>query len=98
AGTLSAIIFVLPGLVILGLWQGFGFVTTAVICVTGGLLGVMFSVPLRRALVVDSDLPFPEGRAAAEVLDVGSASREGGAESSAGLRVIVINALVAAGF
>jgi putative OPT family oligopeptide transporter len=58
----------------------------------------MFSVPLRRALVVDTDLPFPEGRAAAEVLEVGSASRAGGAESSAGLRVIVVNALVAAGF
>lgn len=98
AGTLSAIIFVLPGLVMLGLWQGFDFLTTAVICFTGGLLGVMFSVPLRRALVVDSDLPFPEGRAAAEVLEVGSGSREGAAESNAGLRVIIINALVAAGF
>jgi len=98
AGTLSAIIFVLPGLIILGLWQDFDFVTTAVICATGGVLGVMFSVPLRRALVVDSDLPFPEGRAAAEVLEVGSGSREGAAESSAGLRTIVINALVATGF
>src|SRR5699024_10291371 len=67
-------------------------------CATGGVLGVMFSVPLRRALVVDSDLPFPEGRAAAEVLEVGSGSREGAAESSAGLRTIVINALVATGF
>src|SRR5699024_8078559 len=90
--------FLLPGLVIVGLWQGFDFVTTAVICVTGGLLGVMFSVPLRRALVVNTELPFPEGRAAAEVLRVGSASREGGAESIAGLRVIVVNAVVAALF
>lgn len=98
AGTLSAIIFVLPGLVMIGWWQGFDYVTTAAICATGGLLGVMFSVPLRRALVVDSDLPYPEGRAAAEVLKVGSESRAGSADSAAGLRIIVINALVSAGF
>ncbi|WP_423822580.1 oligopeptide transporter, OPT family [Salinisphaera sp. SPP-AMP-43] len=98
AGTLSAIIFVLPGLVMIGWWQGFDFVTTAVICATGGLLGVMFSVPLRRALVVDADLPYPEGRAAAEVLKVGAGSREGAAESAAGLAVIVVNALASAAF
>jgi putative OPT family oligopeptide transporter len=63
AGTLSAIIFVLPGLVILGYWQGFPFVTTSAVCATGGILGVMFSVPLRRALVTGSDLPYPEGMA-----------------------------------
>lgn len=98
AGTLSAIIFVLPGLVMIGWWQGFDFFTTAAICATGGLLGVMFSVPLRRALVVDSDLPYPEGRAAAEVLKIGAESREGGAESARGLRIIIVNALAAAGF
>ncbi|HET7313378.1 OPT family oligopeptide transporter [Salinisphaera sp.] len=98
AGTLSAIIFVLPGLVMIGWWQGFDFVTTAVICATGGVLGVMFSVPLRRALVVDADLPYPEGRAAAEVLKVGAGSREGAAESAAGLAVIVVNGLASAAF
>jgi putative OPT family oligopeptide transporter len=98
AGTLAAIIFVLPGLVMIGWWQGFPYVLTAGITATGGILGVMFSVPLRRALVVDSPLPYPEGRAAAEVLQVGAGSREGGAESAAGLRVIVVNALVSAGF
>jgi putative OPT family oligopeptide transporter len=55
-------------------------------------------VPLRRALVVDTDLPYPEGRAAAEVLEVGSGSREGEAESSAGLSILVWNSLVSAGF
>src|SRR3546814_16838086 len=64
----------------------------------GGLLGVMFSIPLRRALVAESDLPYPEGRAAAEVLKVGEGSRAGDAESSAGLRVIVTSTLVAAAF
>ena len=98
AGTLAAIIFVLPGLVMIGWWQGFPYVTTAAITMTGGILGVMFSVPLRRALVVDSDLPYPEGRAAAEVLEVGSASRAGEADSAAGLRIMVTGSIVSAGF
>lgn len=103
AGTLAAIIFVLPGLIMIGWWQGFPFVTTAAITMTGGILGVMFSVPLRRALVVDTDLPYPEGRAAAEVLQVGSGVRgdgdaRGAAESATGLRIITVNALAAAGF
>ena len=61
AGTLAAIIFVLPGLVMIGWWQGFPYLETAAITGLGGILGVMFSVPLRRALVVDSDLPYPGG-------------------------------------
>ena len=98
AGTLAAIIFVLPGLVMIGWWHGFPFVTTAAITATGGILGVMFSVPLRRALVVDTDLPYPEGRAAAEVLEVGSAARDGGAESAKGLSVLIWGSLASAGF
>ncbi|ONF95845.1 OPT family oligopeptide transporter [Sphingomonas jeddahensis] len=98
AGTLAAIIFVLPGLVIIGWWQGFPFHLTAGITALGGVLGVMFSVPLRRALVVESDLPYPEGRAAAEVLEVGAGSREGAAESAAGLRLLVSSGIASAGF
>ncbi|MES3084639.1 OPT family oligopeptide transporter [Sphingomonas faeni] len=98
AGTLAAIIFVLPGLVMIGWWQGFPFFTTAAITMFGGVLGVLFSVPLRRALVVDTVLPYPEGRAAAEVLKVGAGSREGGEESARGLSIIVANAVVSAGF
>ncbi|PZO73393.1 MAG: oligopeptide transporter, OPT family [Sphingomonas taxi] len=98
AGTLAAIIFVLPGLVMIGWWQGFPFFTTAAITMFGGVLGVLFSVPLRRALVVDTVLPYPEGRAAAEVLKVGAGSREGGEESARGLGIIVVNAIVSAGF
>jgi putative OPT family oligopeptide transporter len=98
AGTLAAIIFVLPGLVMIGWWQGFPFLTTAAITMTGGILGVLFSVPLRRALVVDTPLPYPEGRAAAEVLQVGSGSRQGEADSAKGLSVLVWNGLAAAGF
>ena len=97
AGTLSAIIFVLPGLVILGYWQGFPFLTTAAVCATGGILGVMFSVPLRRALVTGSDLPYPEGKAAAEVLIVGSAEGSGSEENKRGLTTILVNSLLSAG-
>ena len=97
AGTLSAIIFVLPGLVILGYWQGFPFLTTAAVCATGGILGVMFSVPLRRALVTGSDLPYPEGKAAAEVLIVGSAEGSGSEENRRGLTTILVNSLLSAG-
>jgi putative OPT family oligopeptide transporter len=98
AGTLAAIIFVLPGLVMIGWWQDFPYWTTAAITGTGGILGVLFSVPLRRALVVDSSLPFPEGRAAAEVLRVGSQSGEGAEESARGLSVLVWSSLVSALF
>ncbi len=73
AGTLSSIIFILPGLVMLGHWQGFPFWQTLSICAAGGMLGVIFSIPLRHAMVVKSDLPYPEGVAAAEILRVGSA-------------------------
>jgi putative OPT family oligopeptide transporter len=98
AGTLAAIIFVLPGLVMIGWWSSFPYWTTAGICATGGVLGVLFSVPLRRALVTGGDLPFPEGRAAAEVLKVGVESREGGDDARAGVHVILLGAGVAAGY
>src|SRR5687768_5320437 len=57
-GTLSAIIFVLPGLIMVGWWRSFPFMTTFLVCALGGILGVLFSIPLRRALVVNSTLPF----------------------------------------
>jgi putative OPT family oligopeptide transporter len=95
AGTLAAIIFVLPGLVIIGWWQGFPYWTTALATAAGGILGVMFSIPLRRALVVDTPLPYPEGVAAAEVLKVGAGSREGDEENRIGLRLIILNSLAA---
>jgi putative OPT family oligopeptide transporter len=72
AGTLSSIIFVLPGLIMIGYWTEFPFWTSFWICALGGILGVMYSIPLRRALVTTSDLPYPEGVACAEVLKVGS--------------------------
>ena len=61
AGTLSSIIFVLPGLIMIGWWTEFPFWISFWICALGGILGVMYSIPLRRALVTTSDLPYPEG-------------------------------------
>ncbi len=104
AGCLSAIIFVLPGMVIVGWWAGFPYWETALICGLGGILGVMYSIPLRRALVTNSDLPYPEGVACAEVLKVGESHRHSaveGAEAAAGQKgfvAVVCGALVSAAF
>ncbi len=106
AGTLSSIIFVLPGLVMIGWWTGFPFWQSFGICVFGGILGVMYSVPLRRAMVTGSDLPYPEGVAAAEVLKVGAGAsgHEGDAdpaavaENKAGFATILWSSVVSAAF
>ncbi len=105
AGTLSAIIFVVPGLVMIGHWHGFPFWQTAGICAVGGTLGVMYSIPLRRALVVESNLVYPEGVAAAEILRAGSrqpdlAKPTGATPDGAepGLADIAIGGAVGAGF
>jgi putative OPT family oligopeptide transporter len=80
AGTLSALIFVLPGPVMVGWWTGFPFWQSFAVCAIGGILGVMYTVPLRRALVTASDLLYPEGVAAAAILRVGvGMPDEGGA-------------------
>ncbi|WGM39136.1 oligopeptide transporter, OPT family [Caulobacter sp. NIBR1757] len=101
AGTLSSIIFVLPGLVMIGWWTGFPFWTSFLVCGLGGILGVMYSIPLRRALVTNSDLPYPEGVAAAEVLKVGSGAGSdaagAAAEGKAGLQVVLVASLASAG-
>ena len=101
AGTLSAIIFVLPGLVIVGWWTGFPFWESFLICVSGGVLGVLFTIPLRRALVTTSDLPYPEGVAAAEVLRVGSGTRgevkDDTGEAREGLIAVALGTVASAG-
>src|SRR5881398_2366537 len=101
AGTLSASIFVLPGLVIVGYWTGFPFWETFLICLSGGVLGVVFTIPLRRALVTDSDLPYPEGVAAAEVLRVGSGARgetkDETGEAREGLTAVILGTVASAG-
>src|SRR5687767_8613295 len=97
AGTLSAIIFVLPGLIMVGWWTGFPFWLSVAVIAIGGILGVLYSVPLRRALVTGSDLPYPEGVAAAEVLKVG-AGVGGAEENRRGLQMIILSSLVSAAY
>ncbi len=101
AGTLSSIIFVLPGLVMIGWWSGFPYWESFAICALGGTLGVLYSIPLRRALVTQSDLPYPEGVACAEVLKVGGGEHADAAavgESRAGLAAVVWGSIVSATF
>ena len=102
AGTLSSIIFVLPGLIMIGWWTGFPFWISFAICALGGLLGVMYSIPLRRALVTTSDLPYPEGVACAEVLKVGSSGDSEHASDiehgRAGLLAVLWGSIVSAVF
>lgn len=97
AGTLSAIIFVLPGLIMIGWWVDFPYWQSVAVIAVGGILGVMYSVPLRRALVTGSDLPYPEGVAAAEVLKVG-AGVGGEEENRKGLAAIVAGTGVSVGY
>ena len=102
AGTLSSIIFVLPGLIMIGYWTEFPFWSSFWICALGGILGVMYSIPLRRALVTTSDLPYPEGVACAEVLKVGSSGDSAHASDiehgRAGLLAVLWGSIVSAVF
>ena len=101
-GAMSSIIFVLPALVMVGWWTNFPFWQSFLICAFGGVLGVTFSIPLRRALVVNTDLPYPEGIAAAEVLKVGSRgagqTESAVRENKAGLLTVVVGSVASALF
>ncbi len=87
----AGVIFTLPALVLLGRWGHFAFFQTMLIAGFGGVLGVLFTVPLRRALIVEQNLQFPEGIACAEVLETGE-------RGGAGVKYIVGAGLVAAAF
>ncbi|MDP3495852.1 MAG: oligopeptide transporter, OPT family [Hyphomonadaceae bacterium] len=101
-GAMSSIIFVLPALVMVGWWTEFPFWQSFLICAFGGVLGVTFSIPLRRALVINTDLPYPEGVAAAEVLKVGSRGGEqtesAVRENKAGLLTVIVGSVASAFF
>src|SRR5207247_10164192 len=101
-GTFSSIIFVLPGLIMIDYWTDFPLWTSFLICALGGILGVMYSIPLRRALVTNSDLPYPEGVACAEVLKIGSSDDSKHADDiehgRAGLLAVLWGSIVSAAF
>jgi putative OPT family oligopeptide transporter len=67
----AGVIFTIPALVMMGAWQGYEYLPIVAISLIGGLLGVAYTIPLRKALIVDSDLVFPEGVATAQVLKTG---------------------------
>ena len=73
----TGVIFTVPALIILGYWQDFRYSWVLAIAGLGGLLGVLFSVPLRRSMFVEQGLAFPEGKAAAEVLRTGDNPGQG---------------------
>lgn len=76
----AGVIFTIPALVMLGYWDVFDYWWVSVIAGLGGLLGVLFTIPLRRALIVEEGLAFPEGKATAEVLKVGEDPKSGVAQ------------------
>lgn len=91
AGTLSCVFATIPGLVMIGFWSGFPYWQSFLITLCGGATGVLFTIPLRRALVTHSELPYPEGVACAEILRAASPEGNGNA-----LRALVQGSAVAA--
>src|SRR5437868_2974684 len=85
----AGVIFTIPALVIFGYWEDFKYSWVLAIAGLGGVLGVLFSVPLRRSLIIDRQLAFPEGKAAAEVLKAGE-------NPAQGIKVLAISSLVGA--
>ncbi|HEG6012876.1 TPA: oligopeptide transporter, OPT family [Campylobacter coli] len=97
AGTLSSVIFVIPGLFMCGYWSEFPLWQTFMICLCGGGLGVLFTIPLRRAMVVESKLAYPEGRAAAEILKVANKDQSS-KKGKQGIKEIALGSFIAAIF
>src|SRR2546427_12080003 len=87
----AGVIFTIPALLLIGYWKSFDYGQTAAIAMVGGLLGVLFTIPLRRVLIVTERLRYPEGIATAEVLKVGS----GGGTAVAGFRRLRLAAGIA---
>ena len=70
----AGVIFTIPALVLMGYWTNFDYLEIFKISCLGGIIGVLFTVPLRRALIVEKKLLFPEGVATAKVLETGHES------------------------
>ena len=83
----AGVIFTIPALILMGYWPDFKYWWVLGIAGLGGLLGVLFSVPLRRSMIVEDPLPFPEGKAAAEVLKAGE-------NPGPGLKILGISAAI----
>ena len=98
----AGVIFTIPALLLIGYWSRFDYWQTVVISMVGGLLGVLFTIPLRRALIVEARLRYPEGVATAEVLKLGapalmakgSSGSASKSDSSQGVRLLLQGALL----
>ncbi len=91
----AGVIFTIPGLVLLGYWESFDYWQTVTVSLVGGVLGVLFTIPLRRALIVHARLRFPEGVATAEVLKVGATAD---AQANGSVRLLLGAAALGGGF
>lgn len=91
----AGVIFTIPGLVLLGYWESFDYWQTVPVSLVGGVLGVLFTIPLRRALIVHARLQFPEGVATAEVLKVGATAD---AQAGGPVRLLLAAAALGGGF
>ncbi len=99
----AGVLFTIPALLLLGYWTEVSYVETTLIALTGGILGVLFTVPLRRALIVEAQLLFPEGIATSEVLKAGDAgdsladddpARQQHSKAGAGIGALITGALL----
>jgi len=89
----AGVIFTIPALVLLGYWDTFDYFEVAKIAAIGGVIGVLFTVPLRRALIINAKLKYPEGVATAEVLQAGDEAKKGKKDGSGGLKTIGLSSL-----
>jgi putative OPT family oligopeptide transporter len=98
----AGVIFTIPAMVLIGTWQEIHYVETTLIALFGGMLGVLWMVPLRRALIIKTDLPFPEGVAVAAVLTttVGGETAETGKKTGSGVSGVwlIVGVLISALF
>ena len=91
----AGVIFTIPALVLMGYWTSFDYVEIAKISAIGGLIGILFTVPLRRALIIQAKLQFPEGIATAEVLKAGNEAKSSkSSDSSVGIKTIGFSTLI----
>ncbi|NHN83767.1 oligopeptide transporter, OPT family [Acetobacter musti] len=97
AGTISTVFAVFPALILIGHWTRFPYLETAGLTAAGGMAGVLFTIPLRRALVNDSPLPYPEGVAAAQILRAGD-TQTGRGNGASGLTTLLLGTLISAVF
>ena len=91
----AGIIFTMPALILIGIWQSFDIYLTTVIAFTGGLLGILFMIPMRQVFIVknEDNLQYPEGLACASVLEAGQDSTDSDSASA-----IIKGALVGGAF